>query len=61
MGDPSFLNGHRITNMEFFSFLRLIRRSTDFPCHRFGPLGLVFDLGSNPWGVQDIVMGRVPH
>ena len=61
MGDPSFLNGYQIMNMEFFPFLRLINRSTDFPRHRFGPLGLVFDLGSNAWGVQDIVMGQVPH
>ena len=42
MGDPSFLNGYRIMNMKCFPFLQLIRRSTDFPCHQFGPLGLVF-------------------
>ena len=61
MGDPSFLNGYRIMNMKCFPFLRLIRRSTDFPRHRFSPLGLVFDPGPKPWGVQDIVMARVPH
>ena len=61
MGDPSFLNGYRIMNMECFPFLRLIRRSTDFPRHRFGPLGLVFDCEPKPWGVQNIVMSRVPH
>ena len=67
MGDPFFLNGYRIMNMESFPFLRLIRRSTNFPHHRFGPLGLVFvpRPSFRPWaqalGVQDIVMGRVPH
>ena len=43
MGDPCFLDGYRIMNMKCFPFLRLIRRSTDFPRYRFGPLGLVFD------------------
>ena len=61
MGDPSFLNGYRIMNMECFPFLRFIRRSTDFPYHQFGSLGLVFDHGLKPWGVHDIVMGRVPN
>ena len=61
MGDPSFLNGYRIMNMECFPFLRLIGRSMDFPRHRFGPLGLVVHRGPKPWGVQNIVMGRVPH
>ena len=50
MGDPSFLNGYQIMNMECFPFLRLIRQSTDFPRHRFGPLGLVFDLGPSLGG-----------
>ena len=61
MGDPYFLNGYRIMNMECFPFLQLIRWSTDFSRHQFDPLGLVFDLGPKLWGVQDIVMGRVPH
>ena len=61
MGDHSFLNWYRIMNMECFRLLRLIRRSKDFPRHRFSPLGLVFDLGPKPWGVQYIVMGQVPH
>ena len=61
MRDPFFLNGYRIMNMECFLFLRLIRRSIEFPRHRFDPLGLVFNPGPKPRGVQDIVMGWVPH
>ena len=45
MGDPSFPNWYRVTNMECFPFLRLIWRSADHPRHRLCSLSLVSTLG----------------
>ena len=60
MGDPSFLNWYRVTNMECFPFLRLIRWSTDYPRHQFGQLGLVSTLGSSLGGTRTSLWVEFP-
>ena len=60
MGDPSFLSWYWIMNMECFPFLRLIRGSTDYPRHQFGPLGLVSTLGPILRGTKTSLWAKFP-